>query len=243
MAPVTVFVEVFRKNGINITLEEARKPMGLAKRSHIEALMQEERICSLWKEKTGNPPSSQDVDFLYAQLEPQLAEVVKNHSDIIPGTLELQAYCRTNNIRFGSTTGYVGSMMTGILPLVEKSGFRPDCIVASDEVPCGRPAPFMIFENMKRLNLYPASRMVKLGDTVADIQEGLNAGMWTVGFTLSGNEAGLTKAELDALPESAISQLRAKAEKRLLEAGAHYVCDGIWAVLPVLQKIDSEMKV
>jgi phosphonoacetaldehyde hydrolase len=213
--------------------------MGLAKRNHVEAILREERIIMLWQRRYGQAPSERDVDRLYAQLESMLAEVVKDHSDIIPGTLELLDYCKINDIKFGSTTGYVTGMMRNILPLVEEEGFMPDCIVASDEVPCGRPAPFMIYENMKRMNVYPASQMVKLGDTAADIKEGLNAGMLTIGFTLSGNETGLSKEELNALSETEIQYLRTKAEGTLRAAGAHYVCDGIWEVIPILEAINQ----
>ena len=241
MAPVMVFVEVFRKNGINITLEEARKPMGIAKKNHIEAILQDERVQNMWVEKYGHDPNEQDTDFLYEQLEPVLANVVEEYCDIIPGTLELQDYCRTKGIKLGTTTGYVGSMMKNIIPLVEKGGFLPDCIIASDDVPFGRPAPFMIFENMKRMNVYPASQMVKIGDTIADINEGLNAGMWTIGLTLSGNETGLTKKELDSLPNNEVEILRSKAEKRLLDAGAHFTCDGIWSVAAILEIINNKL--
>ncbi|MDR1881125.1 MAG: phosphonoacetaldehyde hydrolase [Tannerellaceae bacterium] len=240
MAPVRVFVEVFKKRGIDITLEEARKPMGLSKKAHIQAILHEPRITALWRERYGQPPGEADVDSLYALVEPQLAEEVKGHSDLIDGTMELLAFCRENGVKFGTTTGYTAAMMRNIIPAVAEKGFIPDCIVASDEVPAGRPSPFMVFENMKRMNCYPASQMVKIGDTVADIQEGLNAGMWTIGLTLSGNETGLARSELAALPESEIQELRFRASKRLLKAGAHYTCDGIWSVLPVLRGINEK---
>jgi phosphonoacetaldehyde hydrolase len=133
-------------------------------------------------------------------------------------------------------------MMENIIDTVAAKGFTPDCIVSSDMVPAGRPAPFMVFENMKRMNVYPASKMVKLGDTVADMGEGINAGMWCVGFTLSGNEAGLTRDELEQLSAAERKILAGKAAEKLLAAGAHYVCDGIWDVIPILEEIDKLMK-
>ncbi|MDR0844828.1 MAG: phosphonoacetaldehyde hydrolase, partial [Tannerella sp.] len=53
MAPVKVFVDVFAQQGVEITLDEARKPMGLAKKSHIEALINDEGIAARWKAKFG----------------------------------------------------------------------------------------------------------------------------------------------------------------------------------------------
>ena len=242
MAPVKVFVDVFAQHGVKITLDEARKPMGLAKKSHIEALIYDEGIAARWKAKFGKSPDAADIDRLYALLEPQLAKTVVYHNDLIPGTLELLQWSRDNGVKFGSTTGYVASMMANIVDTVAAKGFTPDCIVSSDQVPAGRPAPFMVFENMKQLNVYPASKMVKLGDTVADMGEGVNAGMWCVGFTLSGNETGLSREELDRLPAAEKEALALKAGAKLKAAGAHYVCDGIWDVIPILEQIDKQIK-
>ncbi|MDR1454488.1 MAG: phosphonoacetaldehyde hydrolase [Tannerella sp.] len=242
MAPAKVFVDVFARQGIDISLAEARRPMGLAKRDHIEALLREPAIVARWKTRFGRAPDAADSDFLYGRLEPQLAETVVRHNDLIPGTLGLQQWCRDSGIGFGSTTGYVASMMKNIVGAVAARGFVPDCIVSSDEVPAGRPAPFMVFENMKRMNVYPASRMVKLGDTAADMGEGRNAGMWCVGFTLSGNETGLTRDELERLPETDRQACANRAADRLRAAGAHCVCDGIWDVIPLLEQIDRQMQ-
>jgi phosphonoacetaldehyde hydrolase len=34
--------------------------------------------------------------------------------------------------------------------------------------------------------------IVKIGDTISDIEGGINAGMWIVGVVLSDNEMGMT---------------------------------------------------
>jgi phosphonoacetaldehyde hydrolase len=103
----------------------------------------------------------------------------------------------------------------------------------------GRPAPFMIYENMKRMNIYPACKMVKLGDTVADVAEGLNAGMWVVAFTLSGNECGLTKEEFEHLSDTQVREIRDNAYIKFKNAGAHFICDGVWDALEILLEIDN----
>ena len=40
--------------------------------------------------------------------------------------------------------------------------------------------------------------MVKIGDSVSDIKEGLNAGRWTVGVTRTGKMIGLTAEQFVA---------------------------------------------
>ncbi len=53
----------------------------------------------------------------------------------------------------------------------------------------------MCFLNAMRLDACPMSRIVKIGNTPADVQEGLNAGAWVIGVTLSGNEVGLSLSQ------------------------------------------------
>lgn len=103
-------------------------------------------------------------------------------------------------IRVGSTTGYTREMTSALVAAAAQGGFAPDAVVCADEVPEGRPAPRMALEAARRLNAWPMRACVKIGDTVADIAEGRNAGMWSVGLTRTGNELGLSEAEAAALP-------------------------------------------
>jgi phosphoglycolate phosphatase-like HAD superfamily hydrolase len=50
-----------------------------------------------------------------------------------------------------------------------------DYVIASDEVPEGRPYPFMIQTIMKQLQITDSKQVVKIGDTEVDVQEGRNA--------------------------------------------------------------------
>jgi phosphonoacetaldehyde hydrolase len=145
-------------------------------------------------------------------------------------------------IKIGSTTGYVESMMTELIPKAAEQGFTPDSIVCSSEVPIGRPAPWGIFLNAQRMNVYPLSEMVKIGDTLADIQEGLNADMWTIACTKSGNEIGLSEKQVSQLDPVELKSRIKTAEKKFIEAGAHYVIEGVWDCIPVLEEIESRIK-
>ena len=60
----------------------------------------------------------------------------------------------------------------------------------------------MIFRIMETLRIYPPRAVVKIGDTVPDIGEGLNAGAVSIGVVSSGSEVGCTHEELAALPET-----------------------------------------
>ena len=41
--------------------------------------------------------------------------------------------------------------------------------------------------------------IVKVDDTLPGIDEGLNAGMWSIGLAKTGNEIGLNQEEIEAL--------------------------------------------
>ena len=89
------------------------------------------------------------------------------------------------------------------------------------------------------MNVFELNRMVKIGDTVADIQEGVNAGMWTIGLTKSGNELGLSLAETEIADPIWLKEKIAIASKKLLDAGADFVVEGVWNCYPILKEIDN----
>jgi phosphonoacetaldehyde hydrolase len=242
MAPTAVFVEVFHKKGIELSFEEARGPMGMAKIDHVRELLKIERVSGAWEKLFQRLPDESDVIKLYSQLEPELTRIVLDYYKLIPGVKDLVKELRSKGIKIGSTTGYVKRMMTDLVPKAVEQGFTPDSIVCSSEVPAGRPAPWGIYLNAQRMNAYPLSQMVKIGDTIADIREGLNADMWTIACTQSGNEIGLTEEQVEALDKDDLNLKLKKAENKFLDAGAHYVVKGIWECLPVLDEIEKRIK-
>ena len=239
IAPTAVFVEVFKKHGIVISLEEARGPMGLAKKDHVRELLQLEKVKLQWERLNDCLPDETDVEEIYKMLTPGLKKIVGSYSKAIPGVADLFKQLRNQGIKIGSTTGYVSEMMEDLIPDAKAQNILPDSIVASDETPAGRPQPYMIYKNATNLRVYPLSHMVKVGDTVADIKEGLNAGMWTVGYTKCGNEVGLTEEEIADTPEEEVQQRIVEAENKLRAAGAHFIVEGPWELLPVLNRIDQ----
>ena len=102
---------------------------------------------------------------------------------------------RVQGIKIGSTTGYTRAMMDVVLPAAAARGYVVDNCVTSDGLPTGRPAPYMIYKNMTELAVPSVDCVVKVGDTIADIKEGVNAKVWTVGVVPGSNELGLTLDE------------------------------------------------
>jgi phosphonoacetaldehyde hydrolase len=83
--------------------------------------------------------------------------------------------------------------------------------------------------------------MIKIGDTISDIEEGSNAGMWTVGIARTGNMIGLAPEELAALPAAEQSARLDAARRKLSEAGAHYVADAVADCIPLVEQIEERM--
>ena len=238
-APAGVFVEVFRRRDVPITVEQARGPMGLHKRDHLAALLAMPPVEALWRERHGAAPGEGDIDALYAELVVLQTACLPDYADVIPGTLEAVAECRRRGLKIGSTTGYNGEMLSVLSREAARHGYEPDCAISVDDVPAGRPHPYMCYLAAIRLQAYPMESMVKVGDTVPDIQEGQNAGMWTVAVAKTGNEIGLSQAEVAALPPQDLAERLERARGRL--AGAHYVIDGVGDLPPVLDAIEARL--
>ena len=156
-----------------------------------------------------------------------------------PATIDLSAYRRIFVIALGKAAG---PMLEVLLKKAATQAYEPDCSLVPDDVGGGRPLPWMCYEIALRLKIFPLESFVKVGDTVADVEEGLNAGMWTVGVVRTGNMVGLTPAQLDALaPAEREARLEAGRE-RLREAGTHYLIDNVSDFDPVFDEIDARLE-
>jgi phosphonoacetaldehyde hydrolase len=242
MAPAAVFVEGYRRKGVEITMAQARAPMGMEKRAHIEAIAAMPPVAARWQETHGRPIQPADLDALYEDFVPSLLAALERHSGVIPGTVEACRQLRDQGVRIGASTGYFEEAMAVVQRAAAAQGYTPDFSVAATQVPMGRPAPWMIYRVMEALRIYPPQAVVAIGDTRVDVEAGLNAGVWTIAVAMTGNEVGLTADELAALPETERQARRAHAYATLTEAGAHFVVDGIWDVPAVAEEINRQLR-
>jgi phosphonoacetaldehyde hydrolase len=241
IAPAVAFIEVFQRKGVEISMEQARRPMGLGKREHIQAICQQSEVASEWQHVYGRAVSAQDIQEMYSDFQPIQMRCLADYADLIPGTLEAVTALRLQGVRIGTTTGYFTEAMELIIKEAAWRGYQPDSNVCATQVRAGRPEPWMLIQNMVNLGIYPPEAVVKVDDTPPGIEEGLNAGTWTIGLAKTGNELGLSLEEVNATPPARLEALLSKARDALRRSGAHYVVDSIADVPGVIEDISQRL--
>ena len=239
--PALVFQEIFRRQEVAITLDEARGPMGLAKRDHFRALLEMPRIAAAWEKVHGHRPNTTDIDSLFAAFLPLQKETLAGHCDVIPGVLETVAECRRRGLKIGSTTGYYRELMEVVLPAAKDAGFEPDVTVTPDDAAAGRPAPWMNLRAAELLGVYPLCAVVAVDDTAVGIEAARHAGAWAVAVSKTGNALGLSQVEVESLPAAELQPRLQKIADEFLAAGAHYVINGVGDLIPIIDAINRRL--
>jgi phosphonoacetaldehyde hydrolase len=227
LAPVRAFSEAFKTLGVPITDAEARGPMGRAKRDHIAQILAVPRVTAAWRTAYGRDPAEADIDALYERFLPLQKEVLARHCDVIAGVPEVVKWLRGQGVRIGSSTGYTAELMRVVLPLAKAGGYDPEVMVCTDDVPEGRPAPWLNFVAAQRLGVYPLSEVLVVDDTPVGIAAGRNAGAITVAIARTGNALGLSVAELGALSRDDLNCRLQRIHEDFYAAGAHHVLDSV----------------
>ncbi|WP_317346998.1 phosphonoacetaldehyde hydrolase [Blautia argi] len=238
--PVQAFVEVFKHFGIEPTMEEVRKPMGMLKRDHIKTMLYMDRIHKLWLEKYGHEVTEEDIDSLYNLFEDKLLGILDQFAEPKPYVLEAVQKLRGMGVKIGSTTGYTDKMMEIVTREAKEAGYEPDAWFSPDSVGnAGRPYPFMVFKNMEVLKCSSVASVVKVGDTVSDIKEGLHAGVISVGVVEGSSEMGLTQAEYEALTEEERDAQCRRTEEIFQAAGADYIIRNMEALPKLIEDLSK----
>jgi phosphonoacetaldehyde hydrolase len=241
LAPARTLREVFARLGVHLTDAEIRRDMGLPKKEHIRAILSMSRVREAWQARYSRPVAAADVDDLYNRFLPLQLFCLPDFSSLIPSVAENVRHFRARGLKIGSTTGYTRAMLDVLLEIGAQSGYSPDFSFAPEDVGSGRPHPFMLYECAVKLRVFPLSAIAKIGDTPADIEEGLNAGAWSIGVAGTGNGIGLSYAHFQALPAQDRAARLVQSRAELQRAGAHYVIDTLSDLDSVLDDINSRL--
>ncbi|MES2869004.1 MAG: phosphonoacetaldehyde hydrolase [Pseudomonadota bacterium] len=240
-APTQIFVEAFAEFGVAVSLEEARGPMGMGKWDHIRTLCNQPQIAERYRAVFDRLPTDEDVTALYERFMPLQIEKIALHSALIPGALNAINTLREQGLKIGSCSGYPAVVMQKVVELASHNGYVADHVVATDEVPNGRPHPAQALANVIALGISDVAACVKVDDTWPGILEGRSAGMWTVALTCSGNALGLTYDQYKALSSDKLAAERARIIKMFEGSRPHYQIDTIVELPAVIEDINARL--
>lgn len=162
------FVEAFLNEGIDLSVEEVKPIMGFRKTDAIEMVLTDKQIKY---DLDMINRINHNFEFIMVQFYASSKEI-----EPLPGVEELFQYCSEHNIKVALNSGFPRKIVDVIL---DRLGWNENGLVSysisSDEVESGRPAPFMINSIMEKFNIEDSAEVLKIGDTMVDIQEGQNA--------------------------------------------------------------------
>jgi phosphonatase-like hydrolase len=194
------FIAAFQQHGFDIPREAINEVMGYRK---IEAIQQ------LLSRFYGSSVSNQAlIDKIHTTFEETMLQFYMADKDLapLPFTEETFHWLQNKGIKVALNTGFTRYITEGIMyKLSWKNNPLIDATICSDEVPQGRPAPFMIQTLMEQLGVDDASKIVKVGDTEVDVLEGRNA---ACGLVVSVTTGAYTRYQLETYhPDHIIDSL------------------------------------
>lgn len=154
--------------GATVSDEDLQTWMGTEKREAITNLLR----------LGGVEPTDELVDESYTHFVELLRTYYRETPPVaLPGVEDAFRALRSQGIKVALTTGFSREVAE---PLLEALGWSVgedlDAVVCADEVAAGRPAPHMVHRAMERTGTRSTAEVLVAGDTVADVEAGLNAG-------------------------------------------------------------------
>jgi phosphonoacetaldehyde hydrolase len=242
LAPMGAFVELFARHHIEISIDEARRPMGLPKIDHITALGQIPAIALQWQQQFGRTFERNDAQILLQEFEPMSAKAAMDHSEFIPGFLNVYKNLQAKGLRFATTTGYTRKIMTPLIEKAYQQGFEPALVICCDDVVRSRPDPMGVEQCLHAMQLSgQAAHVIKVDDTAPGLAEGLAAGCWTVGVAASGNALGWTYDDWVQASDSEKSLALLPAVALLQKSGAHEIIDSVADLPRAIERIEQRI--
>lgn len=239
-APVGAFIKAFNDFGVMPTNAQVREPMGMLKHDHIRAMVNMAEINIAWKKIYGCEPTEKNIDEIYEKSEGYIMDSIAEHTEIKPYLLDTIAFLRKKGIKIGSTTGYTREMMDIVLKSAKAQGYEPDFYITPDMLDnMGRPYPYMIFENMRALGVKSVKEVIKVGDTTADILEGVNAGVTTIGVIDGSSVMGMNLEEFNSLSEAERAEKRSAVAEVFKKAGTDMVIKDLSELTAIINRLNE----
>ena len=182
---LTCLIEAARTHELPGSPGELNALMGMNKREVFGML-------AARRYSAGSAEAEQLADEALATFVASMRAAYEQHLSPIPGAQDTFAFLRARGIKIAIDTGFDSAVGGLIMERLDWPNRLVDQVVYSSDVPRGRPAPYMIFRAMERLDIHDVHQVMKLGDSPADLEEGYNAGCGEVIGVLSGAHTAAT---------------------------------------------------
>jgi phosphonatase-like hydrolase len=207
-----VLADTVRAAGGDPSAQQIEQWMGASKREAIQALLT----------AAGADASDPVVDAAFADFRSRLAAAYRaDPPAAFDGVPEALAQLRASGVKVALTTGFDRETTASLLGSLGWDSTVVDAVVCIDDVTAGRPAPFMVFHAMEATGIADVRRVLVAGDTVRDVESGLNAGAAVVVAVRTGH-----------VPEATLAS-----------AGPTHVLDGIAGIPSLLAAVSLHSSV
>ncbi|MBL3531201.1 phosphonoacetaldehyde hydrolase [Companilactobacillus zhachilii] len=242
LAPVIAFKKAFKDAGIDLSDGEIRQDMGMAKWDHIGKILELDDVKQRWEQKYSKTPDDDDRKKLYADFQEALLHYLKESTELKSGVLKTFNYLKEYGIKVATTTGYTAEMMKIVEDKAAEAGYTPEIVVTSEDVDgLGRPSPAMIQFIMKKFNIDDPKKVIKVGDTLVDIEEGQNAGVKTVGIVEGSSLMGLSQIEFDELNTEGQIAKRNEVKRKFEAVNTDFVIENIYDLVQIIEYLNESM--
>lgn len=164
---------------LSVSLPEVNEVMGYAKPWAIRYLLQQQQDARY------NDPAF--IDALHRLFVQRMSDHYQHNAGVREksGASAVLGALKQRGIKIALDTGFDRAITDIILKRVGwlNKGII-DAVITSDQVPQGRPYPYMIYRAMEQLGVRSIQQVAKIGDTLSDLEEGTNAGCpYVIGIT------------------------------------------------------------
>lgn len=195
------FLAACKEHGIELERAEVKKVMGFRKIDAIRMLLSQVPLAAgIDKEEL--------IEQLHETFTKKMISFYEQDTELspLPHAEELFDWLKQRGVKIALNTGFTRAITDTILNRLHwNNSANIDFVITSDEVPEGRPHPYMIQSIMKALEVTDAGSVVKIGDTEVDVKEGRSAGC---GLVISVTTGAYTRSQLEQYhPDKIIDSL------------------------------------
>lgn len=181
------FVAALEAEGVSLGADALADVRGATKRRALESLL------------PPGPDQAMRVERAYGHFTALLREAyAPGRVSAVPGAEDVIARLLTAGVRVALNTGFDRALTAHLLAVLGWTS-AVDTVICGDDVPQGRPAPYLIFRAMEQTGVVDVQTVANVGDTALDLAAGANAGVrWNIGVWSGAHD----RARLARAPHS-----------------------------------------